>query len=310
LRFRASFTVIVLALLLLSGGARAGGFRVGIVNPTPISASISTELGSTMQRYDLVWPGPTSVVTAPDTTALLAVYPQPNIYRASDAPAFCGWLNTILDQHYFPYVMVGVEPARGQRFGYVSILHTCAPVVRAHGAKVVGPGLHPAGPVSYLWPTIDAIAYGCPGCLDVLSFHPYWYSSLGYDAAIVRYARQAFGWKIPVWITEDGERGTSEAVQAHRISGNVAAARCAGVSVWMNFLLTDALPWDSGLFAIDGRRKLAYAAFSRAARAVPNCPRTIPPPPPPGRGWTDDQLRAQKLGEIGAWARDAYTLGV
>lgn len=282
-------------------------FRVGLVNPTPVPASISSELGSTVQRYDLIWPGPTKVVTTSSTTALLAVYPQPNVYRAKDAPAFCAWLGAILSRHRFAYVMVGIEPARAQRDAYVAFLRACSPIVHAHDAKVVGPGLHPAGPVSYLWPTIDTIARDCLNCLDVLSFHPYWYSSLGYDAAVVNHARQAFGWNIPVWITEDGERvsTSSEAAQAQRIGVDVAAARCAGVSVWLNFLLHDALPWDSGLFTIDGRRKPAFTAFARAARSAPKCPEKAPAPPPIGR-WTPDERLAQRLGEVGGWTRDAY----
>jgi len=273
--------LIALAVGLLAQPAQA--FRVGIVNPTPVPAAISAELGSSVQRYDLTWPGPTEFVTAPDTTAVLALRTESGHYYAKDAPAFCAWVNQVL-AHPVPYVIIGNEPRRADTAGYLATLRACAPLVRAHGAKVVGPGLHPAGPVTYLWPIIDAIATGCRGCLDVVDFHPYWYSSLGYDAAIVAHVRQVFG-NLPVWITEDGERSSvaGDAYQAQQVGLDIAAARCAGVAVWMNFMLNDAGSWSSGLLTDKGIRKPAFDAFARAARSAPPCPKQMPPPPRAGR---------------------------
>ena len=303
--------------------ANAGTFRMGYVSPEAVPAPVVRELGATLRRYDLRWtPGaPVPALTLSSaTTPVLALYPEPGTdYTAAMAPAFCAWVGAVLDRTPVRYVIVGNEPAPGNPLGYANVLAQCSPIVRAHGALVIGPGMVPAG-----WYTVQRFlnAIAAKGrLLDAFDIHPYWYSGPSYDRDIVARVHATLGRDVQVWVTEDGVQSTvpgwnawysvSEDAQARIVAASAIAARCAGVSVWLNFLYRDeghSLGWQSGLVRPDGTRKPAFYAYASASRSTwcpDSVPTTPPPPPAPPAPHGSDAI-ASALGEVGGWARDAY----
>jgi hypothetical protein len=188
-------------------------------------------------------------------------------------------------------VIIGNEPPVENPVGYAAVLAACAPVVHAHGAMVIGPGMVPAGGW-VIQRFLDAIA-ATGARLDAFDVHPYWYSSLAYDREVVARVHDTLGPNVRVWASEDGIQSivpgwsewfsVGESDQASRVASNMIAARCAGMSVWLNFLYTDqSTPagWQSGLVRTNGTRKPAFAAFAAASRST-WCPSDPPTPTPP-----------------------------
>jgi hypothetical protein len=165
---------------------------------------------------------------------------------------------------------------------------------------VIGPGAKSTTPVSNQQPLVDAISIAGPHLLDVWDQHGYWQN---FPATIAQVQR-SFGWKIPLWITEDGidtepdppfaslYRGvtppdwhfwTSEAGQAQIVTKFMLRAYCAGAAVWMNYLLWDEVDlsrWQSGLEHPDGSRKPAFAAYAATSRAIARGEISCDDPPP------------------------------
>jgi hypothetical protein len=291
--------LIVLSLLAaaaLAGNVQAGGFQVGIVNPTPVSPADSAALGSTMQRYQLVWNGQPSfndsLNLAPGTRPVLTVA----LYRswAGALPTtqagrnlFAGWLRSVLER--FPQikdVIVGNEISGAYWSYYPALLQTAAPLIRSFGARVIGPGAYPFLRIDSQQPMLDAIAAAGPHLLDAWAMHGY----RGNVAEVVQQVRRTLGWPIPVWVSEDGVQsrpplqfanlyfGTadsgwhgSEEEQAAALASRMRIAYCAGAGAWLNFLLrdeSDLRHWQSGLERPDGSRKPAFAAFAATSRAI------------------------------------------
>lgn len=291
--------LIVLSLLAaaaLAGNAQAGGFQVGIVNPTPIAPADSAALASTMQRYQLVWNGQPSfdgsLILAPGTRPVLTVA----LYRswAGSLPTtqagrnvFAGWLRSVLQR--FPQikdVSLGNEIAGAYWPYYPALLQTVTPLIRAFDARVIGPGAYPFLRIDSQQPLLDAIAAAGPHLLDTWDMHGY----RGNVAEVVQQVRRTLGWPIPVWVSEDGVQsrpplqfanlyfGTpdsgwhgSEDEQAAALALRMRIAYCAGASAWFNFLLRDEPDlrhWQSGLERPDGSHKPAFAAFAATSRAI------------------------------------------
>jgi hypothetical protein len=326
--------LIVLSLMaaaVLTGNAQAGGFQVGIVNPTPIAPEDSAALGSTMQRYGLVWNGQASfddsLILAPGTRPVLTVA----LYRswAGGLPTtqagrnlFAGWLQSVLQR--FPQikdVIVGNEISGAYWPYYPALLQTVAPLIRAFGARVIGPGAYPQRRIEAQQPLIDAIAAAGPHLLDIWDMHGY----RGHVAEVVQQVRRTLGWRIPVWVSEDGAQsrpppqfadlyfGTadsgwsgSEDEQAAQLALRMQIAFCAGASAWFNFLLRDEpnlVHWQSGVERPDGSHKPAFAAFAATSRAIAegrvNCP-SSPPPPSASPGSSAAQQHARPPRGAGA----------
>jgi hypothetical protein len=305
--------LVVLSLLAaaaLAGNAQGAGFQVGIVNPTPVAPADSAALGSTMQRYQLVWNGQPSfddsLILAPGTRPVLTVA----LYRswAGGLPTtqagrnlFAGWLRSALQR--FPQikdVSVGNEIAGAYWPYYPALLQTVAPLIHAFGARVIGPGAYPFLRIDSQQPLLDAIAAAGPHLLDTWDMHGY----RGNVAEVVQQVRRTLGWPIPVWVSEDGVQsrpplqfaklyfGTadsgwhgSEDEQAAALASRMRTAYCAGASAWLNFLLRDEPDlrhWQSGLERPDGSRKPAFAAFAATSRAIAegrvNCVSSSSPP--------------------------------
>jgi len=310
----------MLAALVLAVPAHAATFRVGLVNPTPVPAGAATQLGATVQRYDLRWGGERafhgSLVLGTTTRPVLSLYPASGVYSAAVAPAFCAWVGSVLDRYPVARVIVGNEPPPGNPVGYAAVLAACAPIVHAHGAMVIGPGMVPAG--GYVVQTfLDAIA-ASGARLDAFDVHPYWYSGLVYDRDVVARVHATLGARVRVWASEDGVQSivpgwdtwysVDEATQARAVAADMIDARCAGMSVWLNFLYVDQdtpAGWQSGLVRPDGTHKPAFDAFAAASRST-WCPATMPTTPPPAPAPTSNAALASRLGEVGGWARDAY----
>jgi hypothetical protein len=319
--------LIVLSLLAaaaLAGNAQAGDFQLGIVNPTRVAPADSAALGSTMQRYQLVWNGQPSfdgsLILAPGTRPVLTVA----LYRswAGALPTtqagrnlFAGWLRSVLER--FPQikdVVVGNEIAGASWPYYPALLQTVAPLIRAFGARVIGPGAYPFLRIDSQQRLLDAIAAAGPHLLDTWDMHGY----RGNVAEVVQQVRRTLRWRIPVWVSEDGVQsrppvqfanlyfGTadsgwngSEDEQAARLALRMRIAYCAGASAWFNFLLRDEpnlIHWQSGLERPDGSHKPAFAAFAATSRAIaegrvncalspsaPSASRTSPPSRPSPR---------------------------
>jgi hypothetical protein len=162
------------------------------------------------------------------------------------------------------------------------------------GARVLGPGLHPMGPDQAV-PLIAAIAARDPHLLDIWTMHVYTVEHL--EAENILRVRGLFGWRIPVWVTEDGvdtlpppslanlywSSGVdpwltpwyfvSESDQAKMVPWMIQQAYCAGAAAWMNLQLwddSDIGRWQSGLLRPDGSVKPAFStavAASLAARS-------------------------------------------
>jgi hypothetical protein len=100
-------------------------------------------------------------------------------------------------------------------------------------------------------------------------------------ASLPTFEKALDGWfkrkRIPVWITEYGhetkpdKRGVSPATQRAFLSKAFAIARKdERVQMFIWFILRDrpSVPWQSGLLTAGGAKKLAFATFTAAARAV------------------------------------------
>lgn len=301
------------AAVLVCASPAAASFRVGIVDPRPVPSAVSAVLGSSVQRYDLVWHPGVSAFTgtlrlAPDTQPVVAVYgPEFNGIPRDEAgrQQFVSWVRSILARYpRVRDVIVGNEPPERWWPYYPQLLRMVSPVIRSFGAHVIGPGAKSTTPVSNQQPLVDAISIAGPHLLDVWDQHGYWQN---FPATIAQ-VQASFGWKIPVWITEDGidtepdppfaslYRGvtppewhfwTTETGQAQLVSKFMRRAYCAGAAVWMNYLLWDEVDlarWQSGLEHPDGSRKPAFAAYAATSRAIArgevSCGDPFPTPKP------------------------------
>jgi len=299
--------------LLACTGATAGTFRTGIVDPRPIPGATSAALNSSLQRYDLVWkPGLSSFTgtlqLSPGARPVVAVYgPEYNGIPRDELgrQQFTAWVRSILVRYpQVRDVIVGNEPPERWWPYYPQLLRAVAPVIHSFGVRVIGPGAKSTPPVSNQQPLVDSIVIAGPHLLDVWDQHGYWQN---FPATIAQ-VQASFGWKIPVWITEDGidtepdppfaylYRGvappdwhfwTTEAGQAQLVSKFMQRAYCAGAAVWMNYLLWDEVDlsrWQSGLEHPDGSRKPAFAAYATTSRAIArgdiSCDDPIPTPKP------------------------------
>ena len=288
--------VSVVALLACTSAA-AGTFRTGMVDPRPVPSATSAALGSSIQRYDLVWKRGVSAFTgtlalARDTQPVVAVYgpgyngiPLDQLGREQ----FVAWVRSILVRYpQVRDVIVGNEPPSKWWPYYPQLLRMVAPVIHSFGARVIGPGAHTSNPVSKQQALVDMITLAGPHLLDVWDQHGYWQNF----PALIAQVRAGFGWPIPVWVTEDGidtkpdppfaylYRGatpptwrfwTTEAGQAQIVTEFMRRAYCGGAAVWMNFLLRDEVDlarWQSGLEHPDGSRKPAFAAYAATSRAI------------------------------------------
>jgi hypothetical protein len=299
--------------LVASASSAAGTFRVGIVDPRPVPSATTAALGSSLQRYDLVWkPGDTTfsgtLRLAQGTQPVLAVYgpeyngiPRDQLGRQQ----FTAWVRSILVRYpQVRDVIVGNEPPARWWPYYPQLLRTVAPVIHSLGRRVIGPGGRSTTPVSNQQPLVDAIAIAGPHLLDVWDQHGYWQN---FPATIAQ-VQTTLGWPIPVWITEDGidtepdppfaylYRGTTppdwhfwttEAGQAQLVSKFMRRAYCAGAEVWLNYLLWDEVDlsrWQSGLEHPNGTRKAAFAAYANTYRAIArgeiSCDDPLPTPRP------------------------------
>lgn len=276
-------------------------------------SATSAALGSSLQRYDVVWKAGASTFTgtlhlARDTQPVLAVYgpeyngiPRDQLSRQQ----FASWLRSLLARYpQVDDVIVGNEPPTRWWPYYPQLLRMVAPIIHSSGARVIGPGARSTTPVSNQQPLVDLIAIAGPHLLDAWDQHGYWQN---FPATIAQ-VRAAFGWPIPVWISEDGidtepdppfaylYRGatppdwhfwTTEAGQAQLVAKFMRRAYCAGAAVWLNYLLRDEVDlarWQSGLEHPDGSPKPAYAAFAakrqEIARGEVSCGDSEPSPQP------------------------------
>jgi len=300
--------------------AAAAVFAVGIAAPNAIPRNDAVALGATVNRETLYWHGEATY------TGTLSFTPGVRTFvlvmgGAADVPrtpaqlaTYCGFIGSLLERYPQVFaVNIWGEPNPGFTWprdlpfaAYNDIVRACAPIVHAHGALVGGPALHPyqvVHPEPYL-ATLRLLGHE----LDFLSVDPYWY--YGALAAFVQKARAAFGWKVSVWVAEDGIETepppefaslyqghdnpgwtyfVSEVSQPAYVRAHMLVAYCAGVSVWLNFLLVDdsrLWAWNSGLEHPDGSPKPSYAAFAQAKRDIDagsvNCAsEPMPPSPPP-----------------------------
>jgi hypothetical protein len=183
-------------------------------------------------------------------------------------------------------VIVGNEIGGASWPYYPALLQTVSPLIRAFGARVIGPGAYPFLRIDSQQPLLDTVAAAGPHLLDTWDMHGY----RGNVAEVVQQVRRTLGWPIPVWVTEDGVQsrpplqfaklyfGTadsgwhgSEDEQAAALASRMRIAYRAGASAWFNFLLRDEPDlrrWQSGLERPDGSRKPAFTAFAATSRAT------------------------------------------
>jgi hypothetical protein len=218
--------ISVIAFFIAQHPAHAG-MKIGIVDNSSIPARMSSELGVTVQRYDVMWNGEPTFTGrlnfSPGVQPIVSVYgrawnvPQTDVDRSQ----YCNFISSILSA--YPQIMgivVWNEPDGKKGHGYNwpeglgysvygRMLQTCSPAIRSFGAKVIGPGMHPT---EGLYDTdadtlertelIDAISSAGSHLLDAWDLHLY-----GHGLALselIRSVRYGMGWNIPVWITEDG----------------------------------------------------------------------------------------------------------
>jgi len=317
--------LLAIGALALIGcaSASAGTFQVGIVDNVPVPSATSVALGSTIQRYDVVWsPGMTTYTgtleLAADTRPVVAVYgPEYNGIPRDEVgrQQFASWLRSVLVRYPAVHdVIVGNEvPPKWWPY-YPPLLQVVSPLIHSFGARVIGPGAHPVTPLDDHQPLINAIAAAGPHLLDVWDQHGYWTNF----PAVITQVRAAFGWPIPFWVSEDGidtvpdpafaymytgsmppdwQFWTTDDGQAEIVSKFMTRAYCAGASVWMNYLLRDEVDlsrWQSGLEFPNGSPKPAFAAFANlahaTARGAVSCADESPPAVPGTTiGWGDSR---------------------
>jgi hypothetical protein len=334
-----SKTLAIAALaLVLAGSAQAGTFQVGIVDPHPLPSADALALGASYHRSTLYWQGETTytgkLYFTPGVKPFVLVMGSSQFVPENQAARdrYCGFVRSILVR--YPNVKaIGIwgEPSQlnfawgGKPLSlYGAMLKTCAPIIRSFGAIVVGPQAHPTIGAQ-IQPLLNAIQAAGPHLLDVVSIDPYWYA--GDLPNFVHRARATFGWKIPVWIAEDGidtvpsvpfaslyygvtpanwNYWTSEQGQAGVVRAHMIYAYCAGAVLWSNFLLRDEpnlARWQSGLERPNGSHKPAYDTVAKTSRDISAGRISCDQAPP---RWTPDELLAQRLGETGGWTRDAY----
>jgi len=290
--------------------ALAATFAVGFAAPNAIPQGDAAALGATVNRETLTWHGETTYSGRLSFTngarTFVLVFGPPDAQPAT-LEAYCSFLGSLLDRYPQVFAInIGGEPLAWSALdATIAAMRACGPVVRAHGALVGGPAFHPYQ-VQHSAPWLARI--GVLGrALDFVSIDPYW--AYGHDAEFVANARAAFGWRIPVWIAEDGIDTTpeppfdalysgatpaswtyhvSEDRQGVYVRAHMIEAYCAGVALWDNFLLEDdprLAYWNSGLRHPDGSPKPAYAAFAETSAELRSgrfdCPSRPAPPPSP-----------------------------
>lgn len=303
----------LLATLVLAAPASASGFQVGIVDSTTMAVNDISALGLTTERVTLRWNGESNYTgnlqLTPGLRPLLLVgmvYDKPP-YNADQQVAYCSFVNSVLQRYpIIKDVMVWGEAPPSSSWGwYVSLLRVCSPMIRAHGARVIGPIVGP-------WvfdnpqPLYSALSKA-PHLIDGSGGDPYYG-----DSKLKNYIqglRSAVGWRVPFYVAEDGidtvpdsinawmyngytppswKYWTTENGQAQVLATHMTTAYCAGVDFWANFLLkdeTNLVRWQSGLEHPNGSHKPAYAAMAKTSHLLQSgaykCPTNPPPPPPP-----------------------------
>lgn len=307
--------VTALAALALAVPANAA-FQVGIADPgsNGIGADVSA-LGISVERQTVVWQGEASfsgsITWDAGLRQIVAVssgYPAFVVPTdAATRSTYCGFVASILERYRsITDVVIWNEPNLSGFWGagvdqYAQLVAACSPVIHSLGVRVLAPGMSPAT-VESVSDYADHIAALGPHLIDGWDQHEYdeWTPLTDKVAAI----RAAFGWKVPVMVDESSD------------SNLMGWAYCSGASGWLNFKLRDDGSWSghpTGLETSTGARKSSWDAFRTTAARIHagtySCPSAPPAAPPATHHWTPNEKRAQRLGEVGGWARDAYEAG-
>jgi hypothetical protein len=313
--------VVLLIALACATSASAGSFQVGIADPgDAIPPSAISELELSVERRTVVWQGEATFAGnlhwTPGLRSIVTVsggYPvSEGLPPTSDAQRerYCGFVASILERYpRVSDVIVWNEPNLAGFWGvgianYARLLSACAPTIRAHGARVLA-NLSPSTPES-------AAAFAreiAPSSIDEWSQHVYGGNSALLLKRTIAAIRATLGWRIPVLVGESGGTGQHEA------AWQLQRAYCAGASGWLNFKLRQDGDWlPTGLEDAGGTPLPFYwqvAAESHAAHLGSiDCSDLTPPPPSapltPPSGPNYNVAVAERLAEVGGWARDAY----
>jgi hypothetical protein len=263
---------------------------------------------------------------APETQPIVTVsnwerFPRTDQERAS----YVSFVRSVLEHNpRVKKIIVWNEPAKPDWPYYCPLLNAVSPVIRSFGAKVLGPDLHPAVPVSYEQSLIDDIAADCNHSLDIFTTHGYWQDV----AEVIARVRATMGRNIPVWVTEEGvqsapppglvfhgscptdasllpapylycgqadalwDGGLPESDAAAQAASRIKADVCAGANVVLTFLLRDwwnLMGWQSAPERPDGTHKPYYAALSQTNRRLSAGQYTCPVAPPSGGKGSEGQ---------------------
>ncbi|MDP9348002.1 MAG: glycoside hydrolase family protein [Gemmatimonadota bacterium] len=178
----------------------------------------------------------------------------------------------------FRYVQLGNEMDGGLQPGKAARdrgrlwgrrVRDAAPLVRATGARVVGPGLawNSAGVHHYL----DGLLEGAGDALDVVAIHTYGIHVYGEPVGRWKEIR-AHGWKGPIWITEVGvsndeasyARQNTDEWQRRNLEAVLRDPALPGLGRLYWFQYTPA-PQGWGLRRMDGTRRPAFEWLRRRA---------------------------------------------
>jgi hypothetical protein len=87
----------------------------------------------------------------------------------------------------------------------------------------------------------------------------------------VRLLRRCFGAGLPVDVTEDGSTLADGRAQAAQVAGKIALAAREHATMWVLLQLQnrpDLMPWQTGLYRSDWKRRLTYYAVVRTEMAI------------------------------------------
>lgn len=307
--------VVIAAALTFAGPAQSATFQVGLTDPNPVPAADAAALGVSVSRQTVFWNGEASFsgtlgFSAGVTPFVLVLGGRAIVPRSdSERNTLCAFANSILTRYpqvrYLglwgeirPWHSTWQWDAAYPPSLYGAMIRACAPVVHAHGAKLVALSAHPMN--SEVQPLLNALK---GTGVDVVSADPYWEYSL--DTEFVRRVRATLG-NLPVWAAEDGIESSpapafaslyngvqpwdywvAEDRQPAYLAAHMLSAYCAGFSVWLNFLLRDQADldrWQSGLERPDGSHKPSYAAFAATRQLIASgqvdCSQPVVLPPP------------------------------
>ena len=310
------YLIAVLALAFCAS-AEAGTFQVGIAEPGPgvISPTDVSALGLAAERRTVIWHGESTydgtLTWTPGLRAFLTVsggYPVPAGIPPTNAESrasYCGFVASILERYpQVGDVEVWNEPNLSGFWGvgvsnYASLLLSCAPTIRAHGARIWA-SMSPADPGSAAsW--AQALA---PNSIDGWHQHSYGDYATNLLGQTIAAIRSSLGRKVPVLVGESGGTALGEA------AWQMMKAYCAGAAGWLNFKLRNDGDWQATwLEDVTGTPLPVYWQVAteeqRIAAGGVDCSQPAPVVIPP-HSWTPNEQLAERLGEIGGWARDAY----